>query len=115
RLRYYGAVPSDVFAEVKERVGHTIVKFRALIGTDPAEALATNGYLGDAGAKAVSGKHPDLRFRQRAEQVDAQPRLWVRYQREAWTSPWGDDVRLTFDRALEVQVPTRGAGFLPGP
>jgi hypothetical protein len=115
RLRYYGDTPTQVFAEVKERVGHSIAKARSLMAPIPALALATNAYLADVAAVAVSGRNPDQRFRQRAEQVDAQPRLWVRYQREAWTSPWGDDVRLTFDRELEVQIPDTGAAFLPGP
>lgn len=104
RLRYYGDAPEVVFAEVKERVGHSIAKARALVGLGSAEALASNGPLPDEPMKAISGREPGLRFRERAESVDARPRLWVRYQREAWASPWGDDVRLTFDRALEVQL-----------
>lgn len=112
RLRYYGETPEQVFAEVKERVGHSIAKARSIVSVVCAEGLATNGPIGDAVMKPVSGREPGLRFRERAEHVDAQPRLWVRYQREAWTSPWGDDVRLTYDRRLEVQL-AEPTGFLP--
>lgn len=104
RIRFYGPQPDVVFAEVKKRVGSTIEKLRAAINPAHAAAFANNGSLPpDAGA--------DL-FRQLAERIDARPGLWVRYQRKAFTSPWGEGSRLTFDTELEVQEPT-SQEFLP--
>jgi hypothetical protein len=104
RIRFYGPTPTVVFAEVKKRVGSTIEKLRASIEPAHAAAFGCNGFVpADAGA--------DL-FRQIAERVDARPALWVRYQRRAFTSPWGDGARLTFDTSLEVQEPT-SERFLP--
>lgn len=106
RIRFYGQTPEVVFAEVKKRVGSTIEKLRATIDPAHAEAFSINGVLPpDAGADT---------FRQFAERIDARPGLWVRYRRQAFVSPWGDGTRLTFDRQLEVQEPTKG-GFLPQP
>lgn len=104
RIRFYGEEPETVFAEVKKRVGSTIEKLREPIETEHASALAENGMLPpDAGAPV---------FRQLCEHYDARPALWVRYLRQAFSSPWGDGTRLTLDRALEVQDPDdRGFSF----
>lgn len=116
RLRFYGDEPSRVFAEVKQRVGKSIAKWRAIVDTKTAEKLAHNEpvpegvFSDDAAYGAAAGE----RFRQFVDMVDARPRLWVRYRREAFTSPWGDGSRLTFDHKLQVQEPV-GHAFMPGP
>ncbi len=73
RVRHYGDEHHNQFTEVKSRVGCSISKTR----------------------------DPDT-FNMLAERIHAKPYLWVRYQREAWVSPWGENVRLTFDTDLEV-------------
>ncbi|MCB9673981.1 MAG: polyphosphate polymerase domain-containing protein [Alphaproteobacteria bacterium] len=99
RLRYYDHATDIFWAEVKLRVGKSIAKLRDVVPLEEALSLASGMPL-----------PPDLaaagRFRMLSEKIDAQPALWVRYQREAWVSPWGDGARLTFDSELEVQPPT---------
>jgi hypothetical protein len=41
------------------------------------------------------------------------PRLWVRYDREALGSRFGDGARLTFDRRLRVQAPDGVHPYVP--
>jgi len=98
RLRYYDESDDTFFAEVKLRIGNSISKLRQVVSADVAHALAEGAALpADA---ALEGQ-----FRTLSEKIDAQPRLWVRYQRQAFVSPWGDGSRLTFDTELEVQIP----------
>ncbi len=103
RLRFYSGMgdtpsPDDVrwFAEIKQRIGKTIRKIRVPTTVDRARSLAV-GDPAQPGDGAL--------FRSLAERIDAGPKLWVRYDREALSSPWGDGARLTFDRNIEVQTP----------
>ena len=47
--------------------------------------------------------------------IDARPRLWVAYEREAYGSCFGDGARLTFDRLLRMQAPPADRPFVPDP
>jgi hypothetical protein len=103
RLRFYSAcdeepAPDEVrwFAEVKQRIGKTIRKLRIPTDVEQARAIAL-GLPTDHVAAPW--------FMSLAERIDARPMLWVRYDREAMASPWGDGARLTFDRNIEVQPP----------
>lgn len=98
RLRYYDFADDVYFAEVKLRVGKSVSKIRRVVAAEVAASLAEGRTLPSDFAGAT-------RFRMLSEKIDARPALWVRYQREAWTSPWGDGARLTFDADLEVQIP----------
>ncbi|MEZ4318502.1 MAG: polyphosphate polymerase domain-containing protein [Myxococcota bacterium] len=106
RLRYYDHDADVYFAEVKLRIGKSIAKIRDVVPYEVARALAE-------GAPLPEGAPEAPRFRALAEKIDAQPRLWVRYMREAWVSPWGDGSRLTFDTQLEVQSPLGSERPLP--
>lgn len=114
RMRCYQFDDSPVFCENKGRVGTTIVKTRALCKRVDAETIARNLPPADGRVEAQKPHHQtDLdRFRNLVDLIDARPRLWVRYHREAWVSPYGDGARLTFDRRLQVQVPSEPV-FLP--
>ena len=98
RLRYYDESDDTFFAEVKLRIGNSISKLRQVVSAEVAHALAE-------GAALPPGAALEGQFRTLSEKIDAQPRLWVRYQRQAFVSPWGDGSRLTFDTELEVQIP----------
>lgn len=116
RIRTYDAYGHDpVFAETKERVGASIVKRRALVPREHASALARNGSGAASATVEVGDLGALLAFRALQDRIDARPRLWVRYQREAYQSPYGDGARLTFDSALEVQLPCESGAFLPSP
>lgn len=118
RIRCYTWDPADdAYCELKDRVGTTILKQRALLSRRKVKDLLL-GRLPDEGAfHAEKASHqPDLEaFRNRMDQLDLRPRLWVRYHREAYGSPYGDGGRLTFDSALEVQVPDPADPYVPDP
>lgn len=117
RIRTYGFTPADpVFLENKMRVGTSITKERALMDRALVGPLL-GGILVPGGFPAKKANHqPDLdAFRNRADAIDARPRLWVSYDREAWGSVHGDGARLTFDRGLKVQAPDPHDPFVPDP
>jgi hypothetical protein len=108
RMRCYAFDDTPVFCEIKGRVGSSIVKSRALIPRESAEAVALNAPTREAHVKAAKPGHQrDLdRFRNIVDVRDLRPRLWVRYFREAYVSPFGEGSRLTFDQVVQVQVPS---------
>lgn len=117
RIRTYGWAEDDpVFLENKGRVGTSIVKERALMSRAWVDPLL-KGVLAPGGFSALKASHqPDLEgFRNLYDALDARPRLWVGYEREAWGSAYGDGARLTFDRALQVQAPDPLRPFVPDP
>lgn len=108
RMRTY-KIDSDlpVFLEIKERIGTSIIKSRSPVPRAQAEAIASGTLVPEGGfhtikPKTVEGMHA---FRNRMDRLDMVPRLWVKYEREAFVSPWGDGSRLTFDTELMVQSP----------
>jgi hypothetical protein len=118
RMRTYGFTEEDpVFLENKGRVGTSILKQRALVDRATARALVDNCPMPERGYPALKASHNDdlIRYRNRVDALDMRPRLWVRYDREAYGSAYGDGARLTFDLALEVQVPTLETPFDPDP
>ncbi len=116
RIRTYGWEKDDpVFFELKDRVGTTILKQRALMSRQHAHDVCM-GILPEEGAfKPIKASHqPDLdAFRNRVDLLDLRPRLWVRYVREAYGSVFGDGARLTFDSFLQVQLPDPEAPYVP--
>lgn len=118
RIRCYTWDDADpVYCELKDRVGTTILKQRALIERDQIEPMLVGRLPPERGFVASKASHqPDLdTFRNRMDQLDLRPRLWVRYEREAYGSPYGDGGRLTFDTSLEVQVPPEDRPYHPDP
>ena len=114
RIRTYGFSPEHpVFVEDKGRVGSSIVKERAWVPRSQAAALARGEPPPPGGFAPVKADHARglQRFRDRMDQLGMLPRLWVKYQREAWGSVFGDGARLTFDRHLVVQAPDAETPF----
>lgn len=108
RIRTYGFQDHDpVFCEIKSRVGTTILKRRAKVAREHVEDICRNDVPPADGFPALIASHQgDVdRYMNRMDVLDLRPRLWVRYQREAYGSDYGDGARLTFDSALEVQAP----------
>jgi hypothetical protein len=99
RLRMYDNPANEpVFAENKGRVGTSIVKSRAITTNAHAQMICRREIPPRASDDLMS-------FCITAQRLDMSPRLWVRYRREAWVSPWGCGSRLTFDSTLEAQLP----------
>ncbi len=107
RMRCYEFTDTPVFCEIKARVGSSILKARALIPRDAAEPVANNAPVERGHIQALKKSHQtDLdRFRNLVDKHDMRPRLWVRYHREAYVSPFGEGSRLTFDKDLQVGIP----------
>lgn len=118
RIRTYGWTEADpVFLEIKGRVGTSIVKQRALMDRKYVKGMLTGQLPEDGKFVALKASHQDdlVRFRNKVDEADLRPRLWVRYMREAYGSTFGDGARLTFDTALEVQVPREDDPYVPDP
>lgn len=116
RIRTYGWTDADpVFLEVKGRAGTTILKRRALMDRALVRGMCLGDPPPDGGYKAMKASHqPDLEeFRNYLDTLDLRPRVWVRYIREAYGSPWGDNARLTFDSCLEGSVPDPEDPYVP--
>lgn len=93
RARRYEGKGSPVFLEVKRRDEDIVRKTRALVNGDWATSMrAPEG--GDAALHDFSAV---------LERTHAEPRLLVRYKREAWASVVDEYARVTFDSALEYQ------------
>lgn len=108
RIRTYGFTPEfPVFAEDKSRVGTSICKSRAQIPREHWAVLSRGEPPPAGGLKAAKPSHQPYydRIRGLFDLLDLRPRLWVKYQREAYGSSYGDGARLTFDRFLRVQPP----------
>lgn len=116
RARTYGDAPdSPIFLEIKRRINAHIVKDRAPVRRDVAAALLA-GQLPTPDDMA-SSKPEDLlaaeKFVRLVQELDATPRARVRYQREAWLSPYDPGLRLTMDRDVAVS-PAFNSAFASG-
>ena len=117
RVRAYdNAADAPVFLEIKRRIGQHILKSRAKVWrSSVGEILA--GRLPEPRDMALDS-HSELlsaeQFIQLASKIRAGPTAFVRYQREAWTSPDSPADRLTMDREVEVW-PTAELRLRPDP
>ncbi len=106
RLRYYNdnsATP--VFFEIKQRVDSAILKQRCAVRRESVPLLLA-GYHPEPG-QLFSNEPRHLvalqRFQYLQYQLNAVPRLHNNYLREAWVTPTGNSVRVTFDRNIRVE------------
>jgi SPX domain protein involved in polyphosphate accumulation len=108
RIRTYGFTDDmPVFVENKGRVGTSICKTRALIPRSHWALLSNSAPPPPEGFTALKASHQadyDA-YRNVSDLIDARPRLWVCYEREAYGSSYGDGARLTFDSDLRIQAP----------
>lgn len=117
RLRYYSSGPDEpVFCEIKRRANDCIRKQRAAV-----RRAAVAGLLAGDWPRLDHLVTPEGRglgaledFCQLAADLQAVPRAHVRYQREAWVSPAGNSLRVTFDRAVAC-LPQDRAEFITAP
>jgi hypothetical protein len=115
RLRCYTSMPRPpFFLELKQRFGSSIYKTRAVLEPEDAERLANGqppvlAYGRRSAAEALNT------IREVIDRREMTPRVWVKYARCAWTSPWGDRVRMTIDRGLETQAVEPCTALSPSP
>lgn len=113
RARAYGPPRSSpLFLEIKRKIGDTVIKSRATIapGWECVRDIINGGRV-PAGLAGKS-KPAFYEFIRLFRQIDAQPVMRVRYNRESWMSVNDGYARVTFDRALRY-MPTRGWDVLP--
>lgn len=115
RLRCYSSTPRPpFFLELKQRFGSSISKIRARLDPADAERMA-NGLPPTASYRDFgTGNRAALdAIREVIDHREMSPRMWVKYQRTAFLSSWGDGSRLTLDRALETQALEPCAAWQP--
>lgn len=104
RLRCYNSKPRPpYFLELKQRFGSSIYKTRAALEPEDAERIAS-GLPPVAAYRCRSAVEALDTIREVIDHREMTPRAWVKYDRSAWTSPWADGVRMTFDRRVETQA-----------
>lgn len=103
RVRYYDHNPAHpVFCEIKKRVNDVIKKERAIIKREALDDLlkGRSPSADDLFNPRDTDSHSALRhFCELRNDLHAEPRIIVYYEREAWISPHDDNTRVTFDRA----------------
>ena len=103
RVRFYDERPeSPAFLEIKRRSSDAILKERAAISRSGAEQILETGWADPASLLKQSPKAIDAHrhFCELCQQIGAQGRTLVSYQREAYMVPDSNDVRVTFDRQI---------------
>ena len=104
RLRCYAQSPRPpFFLELKQRYGSSIYKTRVALEPEDAERMSNGLPPVDAYRRLSRCKALDA-IREVIDRRQMTPRVWVRYARRAWVSPWGDGARMTVDSAIETQV-----------
>ena len=104
RVRYYNESPrTPVFFEIKRRMKDVILKSRCAVKRGGEQAVLA-GHVPDP--EFLVSTHPaDLfaleRFLELMLELDAKPKAHVAYLREAYVSPYNNEVRLTMDRAVK--------------
>lgn len=110
RVRAYSREErAPLFAEIKRRLGRVVAKERAR-GTRDAIRALLHGQ-----AALLEPLDRGLVFRSLVERLALRPRVWVRYQRQAFTSAFGDGARLTVDDRIEAQIPSLDDPLYPSP
>ncbi len=108
RIRTYDVGPA--FLEVKRKTVDVISKTRAKVAREEVEACV-RGF-----GRTLSGSPREERllnnFSYFAARTGAEPRVYVRYEREAWVGTLDRYARVTFDRRLTAQAEERW--FLQG-
>jgi len=115
RIRFYDDLAeSPVFFEIKRRVNDAILKERAAVRRRSLPAILMGQWpmpadLVDPSDKSLGALH---RFCGLRSSIQAVPKTFVSYMREAYVSPNSNSVRLTFDRQL-MGAPYRNGFQVP--
>lgn len=106
RFRSYSTEPDGpVFLEIKRRVNQVILKERATMDREVIQRLISGAPVPDRLFLNNNSRDREgfYHFRSLMEQMQAEPRVFVRYDREAYSGTMGQDVRLTIDRNLAAR------------
>lgn len=117
RIRYYSEEPAaPAFLEIKRRVDKVILKDRAMVSREAAGRLLRGKRLGpeDLLRNGVRSRIGLDNFCVLRDQIGAEGRVYVSYDREAYVSPEGNALRVTFDRHVVGSEYDSRAGFSKG-
>jgi SPX domain protein involved in polyphosphate accumulation len=108
RVRAYGDSDNDpLFFEVKKKMDQIVRKDRVLINRAEGLSVLNNMSLRDASSDSVAS-HALNNFIKLTADSYAEPKLRVRYEREAFESRSFDPVRVTFDTGLQTASSPNG-------
>ncbi len=101
RVRTYGAdADGPIFFEVKRKLKDVVVKTRGRCPRAEYDARVRGVIDPDAGGENAIHLAD---FQHKAVRHGAEPKVLIRYEREAYESAFGDYARLTFDRGVRFQ------------
>lgn len=115
RIRYYKDDDKTVYFEIKRRTNEVISKMRAKVRREAVQPLL-NGqppqlrHLASPDGKQLVALQEFCRL---MHSLRAAPKSHVAYQREAWMSPGGNSIRVTFDRQVQCE-PEFGCALTTG-
>lgn len=105
RVRTYGEIgTTPVYAEVKSKLNHTIIKNRALIPFEQWNRDILFGLQLPLAVKKESHILDFLQFKRLVWEIDARPVVVIRYVRESYMGVIDSYARITFDRKLQYQM-----------
>jgi hypothetical protein len=105
RVRTYGKPPGDapVFLEIKRKYFERIIKSRACIPFGEWKPGVLKKHVNEFNLKSVKEREAFREFIRLSEEIDAEPKVYVRYSREAFTGIFDHYARITFDSQLCYQ------------
>jgi hypothetical protein len=118
RIRTYGEIGScPVFLEIKRKSRQSIMKSRVILPFDEwsewSEHLLRFPWIDIVFSSAME-EETFLEFVRLTREMDARPKVLVRYERESYVDATDDHIRVTFDRKLEYQPTTSWTGWGQG-
>lgn len=108
RVRTYGKPPGDapVFLEIKRKYYDRIIKSRACIPFDAWKPGILKSHADDFNLKSVKEREAFREFIRLYNEIGAEPKVFIRYCREAYTGIFDHYARITFDSQLCYQPAT---------
>lgn len=105
RIRYYKDDDKTVYFEIKRRTNEVISKMRAKVRREAVQPLLDGQppqlrHLASPDGKQLAALQEFCRL---MHSLRAAPKSHVAYQREAWMSPGGNSIRVTFDRQVQCE------------
>lgn len=105
RVRTYGKPPgyAPVFLEIKRKYYDRIIKSRACIPFDAWKPGILKAHADDFNLKSVKEREAFREFIRLTNEIGAEPKVFIRYCREAFTGIFDHYARITFDSQLCYQ------------
>ena len=105
RVRTYGKPPGEapVFLEIKRKYYDRILKSRACIPFSDWKPGVLKRHVNELNLKSVKEREAFRDFVRLSEEIGADPQVYIRYSREAYTGIFDHYARITFDSQLCYQ------------